>query len=352
MQSRKQNSLPVEATRSPDEKTLPIEPLHDFDWKTAPRRQIRPFKPTYHITMGKAAFISTGRCCVVDYSLAIRADTPSELITIDEDYLDRVTLRRDLIAEHGNGVHGCTPEGDEAVGELYTHMLSEYLPTRFPTIFQLSADKAICQNLATGTSFPTTPVGNMEAALRVLGETVEEDLFLLRQSPDGHRSVAFMCCFPSGFDPSEKLGKTLSDIHAPVPSYDKIGASMERFFGRLEVGKAVKRTNWSVQTHSELFNSKGNHITGDDAYQDDEEVDIETTFLRIELQTLTRLPRTRAILFSFKTYFYPVRQIKEEGLGPDFADAIEGLSKGNAPGMWTYKSAVRWGKSVIEYLRA
>ena len=45
-------------------------------------------------------------------------------------------------------------------------------------------------------------------------------------------------------------------------------------------------------------------------------------------------------------------ELKAEGLGPDLADAIEGLSKGNAPGMWTYKSAVRWGKGVCEYLRA
>lgn len=31
---------------------------------------------------------------------------------------------------------------------------------------------------------------------------------------------------------------------------------------------------WSVQTHGELFNSKGNHITGDEVYQTDEDVDI------------------------------------------------------------------------------
>ncbi|KAF5625099.1 hypothetical protein F52700_9474 [Fusarium sp. NRRL 52700] len=311
-----------------------IEPLHDFDWKTAPRRQLRPFKPTYHITM------------------AIRADTPSELITIDEDYLDRVTHRRSIIATHGSTVHGCTPEGDAAVRELYTYLLAEQLPKRFPTIFKLSKDNSMCENLATGMSFPTLPEGNMDAALRVLGETVEEDIFLLQETPEGHRSVAFMCCFPSGFDPSSKLGKTLVEIHAPVPSYEKIGSSMERFFTKLEVGKSVKRTNWSVQTHTELFNCQGNHITGDDKYENDEDVDIEKTFLRIELQTLTRLPKTRAILFSFKTYLYPVHQIKDEGLGLAFADAIEGLAKGNAPGMWTYKSAVRWGSSVITYLRS
>ncbi|KAH6896051.1 hypothetical protein B0T10DRAFT_545620 [Thelonectria olida] len=328
MQARRQQTHSKEIAAS-SEKTQPIEPLHGFDWKNAQRRQLRPFKPTYHITM------------------AIRADTPSELITIDEDYLNRVTLRRDLIAHHGNTVHGFVSGGEPAVRELYTYLLADYLPIRFPSLFQLSPDKSSFTNTVTGKSFPTLPSGDVNDALCVLGETVEEDLFLLQESPQGHRSVAFMCCFPAGFDPSEKLGRTLVEIHAPVPSYEKIGASMERFFGRLEAGKS-----WSVQTHTELFNSKGNHINGDEEYENDEDVDIAKTFLRIELQTLTRLPKTRAILFSFKTYLYPVQQIKDEGLGAAFADAVEGLQKGNAPGMWTYKSAVRWGKSVCEYLRS
>lgn len=71
----------------------------------------------------------------------------------------------------------------------------------------------------------------------------------------------------------------------------------------------------------------------------------------MELQTLTRLPHTRAILFSFKSYLYPLTQIKDEGLGPRLADAIEGLRGGNAPGMWAYKGADRWGKSACKYLR-
>ena len=79
---------------------------------------------------------------------------------------------------------------------------------------------------------------------------------------------------------------------------------------------------------------------------------MKQTYLRVELQTLTRLPETRAILFSFKTYMYPMRDIREEGSGPALADAIEGLKLGNAPGMWVYKSSARWGPEVCEYLRA
>lgn len=30
-----------------------IEPLADFDWRATPPTKLRPFKPIYHITMGK-----------------------------------------------------------------------------------------------------------------------------------------------------------------------------------------------------------------------------------------------------------------------------------------------------------
>jgi hypothetical protein len=56
--------------------------------------------------------------------------------------------------------------------------------------------------------------------------------------------------------------------------------------------------------------------------------------LRVELQTGSRLPKTGAIMFSFKTYTYPLEDIKAEGLALQLADAIDGLGAGNAPGMW------------------
>lgn len=115
---------------------------------------------------------------------------------------------------------------------------------------------------------------------------------------------------------------------------------------------------WGLQTHPQLFAPSGNHVhvhdgEGEAVEEEEEEslVDADAARLRVELQTLTRLPATGAILFSFKTFLYPLGQIKAEGLGPQLADAIEGLRAGNAPGMWVYKGAVRWGRAVCEYLR-
>jgi len=268
------------------------------------------------------------------------------------------------MAEHRSTVMGAIPAGHDAVHELYSYLLAEYLPQRYPSMFSLDAD--VFRNHVTDRTFPISPPADPLEAFRIIGETVEDDVFLLKETDEGHLSVAFLCCHPAGFDPSTKLGKLLKDIHAPVPSYDKIGPSMERFFTKVKAGQFVKRLNvsrsppartlltsqWSITTQDKLFTPSGLHTYDEDEVRADEDVDIDRVRLRVELQTLTRLPKTGAVIFPFKTYLYPLKEIKDEGLGPQLVEAIQGLQKGNAPGMFRYKGAVRWGKAVCSYLEA
>ncbi|KAK3690108.1 hypothetical protein B0T22DRAFT_463011 [Podospora appendiculata] len=297
--------------------------------------------------------------------MGLRASTPSDLILIDQDYLRCIQGRKVIMADHESTVLGAIPASHAAVRELYSYLLGEYLPARYPSMFETvkrtdrSHGTSRFVNKVTGVESPLSPVPeDPVAALKIIAQTVEDDMFLLQQQedtdsgPGEHKSIAFICCHPAGFDPSEKLGKGLKTIHTPVPAYEKIGSSMERYFSRVEVGKSVKRVNWSVQTHTRLFAPRGNHVYAGETVHEASSVDMETARLRVELQTLTRLPKTRALVFSFKTYLYPLADIKAEGLGPQLADAIEGLKKGSAPDMWVYKGAGRWGRAVCELLRS
>ena len=67
---------------------------------------------------------------------------------------------------------------------------------------------------------------------------------------------------------------------------------------------------------------------------------------------LHRLPETKALVFSFKTYLYPLKDIKEEGIGEELAQAIDGLKEGSVPAMHFYKRGVVWGEAVKAYLRS
>ncbi|TGO90510.1 hypothetical protein BPOR_0061g00070 [Botrytis porri] len=284
-------------------------------------------------------------------TMGIQSCPESELIEMDWTYLVRLTVRTNVIKEHTSKALQALPSSHAAIQEFYTYLIANYLPTRFPTIYSLHPTYLL--NRATGHHIPLTPSSPIEG-LRTLGTNVDTDFLLLVPSPDGDGYIlgGFITCFPAGFDTQTLLGKKIRDIHKPVPKYkEKLETSMYRSFDRLEVGKIIKRVNWSITTHSRLFVASGNHLYEDEEAKT-EEFDIEDTNLRCERQLVHRLPQTKALVFSFKAYLTPITQIKEEGLGEELAEAIDGLKKGNVPEIHYYKKGVIWGEKIKEYLRS
>ncbi|KAL3464420.1 hypothetical protein BJX64DRAFT_96534 [Aspergillus heterothallicus] len=372
----------------------PIAPLPNFNWETTPPLLIRPFKPKYHLTM------------------AISTLEPSELIPMDKTYRDRLALRKSLLASHPDVVRALNTSKDEperntrireALCEWYAFVMGEYLPSRYPTMFRLipgeKGDGTVLENTVTGDSFSIDP----EAVLRSMGSTTEgedafllhlmdilssyidEDFLILFPNPTSTTQSSvpqtdeppytlqlYNTYYPAGFNPHEKLGLPLAQIHTPVPGYkQKLEKSMDRFFARVEVGRFVVRANWSIMTPgARLFAAFGglhDHSPEDlDVKKGDDEgkkevveetMDVEGydgsgTYLRCERQTLHRLPKSRAIVFAFHTYAYPIKDIKDEGLGEEMAVAIDGLKEGNVPGIHAYKRGTYWGEAVKKFLRS
>ena len=279
---------------------------------------------------------------------------------MDNTYLDRLAIRRQIIQEHTQTVLAATPRVKPAVDEFYTWMTSTYLPSRFPTMFRTSTSTSISfptpslQNITTNEYIPLSPFPDPILSLRTLGQNIDLDFLILLPSSDddGYTLEGYMTCFPNGFDTFQKLRQKLRTIHAPVPRYaDKLEKSMDRFFDRIEAGRYVKRANWTITTNQELFAAFGNHLyEGETA--EVEKVHPDRAWVRCEAQMLHRLPETKALVFSFKTYMYPLRAIKEEGSGEQLAQAIEGMETGSVPEIYEYKRGVAWGESAKTYLRS
>ncbi|KAK2877062.1 hypothetical protein FQN49_001446 [Arthroderma sp. PD_2] len=374
----------------------PIEPHNKFSWEATEPLQLRPYKPKYNLTM------------------ALENLEPSELIPVDKEYRDRISERQKVLKEHYDialGIHSKhgsekelvhsgtdTPLSHDAICELYEFVMGIYLPNRYPTMFTLieakyeSGKAFMLQNKVTGEVLPASVSRGrpLVKALETLARTIDEDMLILlpaegeekptKRSEEGLRDrrkgkggepftapsknngdtkyvlQAYVTCFPSGFNTREKLGKQLTTIHDPVPGYkEKLEKSMDRYFEKLEVGKFMKRVNWTVTTGAELFSAFGDiHVSKNEELRplSLEELDLDDTFLRCERQTLYRLPKSGAIVFSIHTYRYPIRQIKEEGSGEELAAAIDGIEAGNIPQMGKYKRVPVWGKAVKEYLRS
>ncbi|OJJ76082.1 hypothetical protein ASPBRDRAFT_51749 [Aspergillus brasiliensis CBS 101740] len=370
--------IPKDEKEKEEDTYPPITPLPSFNWETTEPIKYRPFKPKYHLSM------------------ALTTTDISHLIPMDKTYKERLALRQTLLTEYPTVVVGVTPAGQKpaspvyaAITELYEFIVGVYLPTRYPSMFTLetttqsqddnnntnekkSSTKTL-HNKITNTRIPLPHPGSGRDILSTLGTFVDEDFLVLlpdssspspQQPKDNNQEEetkytleAYTTFYPAGFDTREKLGKRLSTIHDPVPGYkERLEKSMDRFFARLEVGKVVQRVNWSINTQGTgLFAAFGG-LHGREGEREREvsveEVDGDMTLLRCERQTLHRLPKTKALVFTFHTYTYPIREIKEEGLGEELALAIDGLKEGSVPEIHRYKRGPVWGEAVKAYLRA
>lgn len=151
----------------------------------------------------------------------------------------------------------------------------------------------------------------------------------------------------------DKYGMPLSEIHTSgnVPQYkEKLEKGMLNFFRRLKPEDPVLRNNYFIQVDSDL---PWSHSIGS---EDAEEVSWNTAekdkaisqhYFRSERQSLRRLPRTGAVVFTIRTYFEPIMEIVKEAYVPGrLASAIRSWGDDVS----VYKGREKYEGVLLEYL--
>jgi len=133
--------------------------------------------------------------------------------------------------------------------------------------------------------------------LGTLGRLVQEDLCILQKRGSEHRLTGAILCFPASWRLDEKFMRPLSDIHRPVPSYDTpIAARVQRLFDGVQVGRPMWRFNFLPYADASLHQPRS-------VQSSRAQVDAATApYLRSEKQSILRLPRTKAVIFSIHTF--------------------------------------------------
>ena len=274
-------------------------------------------------------------------SMGLVARDPDEAISIDERYPEEMAQRRALVARWGDEVIAAAPGAEPASAELLER-LAELLPRRFPEWFARDGD--VLHNRLTGERWDLS-----RHPLRTAAHLVQEDLCLLELRDGGPVLVAGILCFTPGWRLLEKLGLKLADVHGPVPLYaDRLARPVDRFMGKLAQGKLVERLNWGLYDNPALFRPGGHNrrarnpsITAENAG--------DTLFLRVERQTLSRLERTGAVLFTIRTHVYPLRRVTSAlGAAARLAEAVRAMP----PEMQLYKSFAPFAAPLLAYLDA
>ncbi len=246
-------------------------------------------------------------------TLGVRALSPDEsLIQVDEAYYHgELALKEALLAEDPRARFQAEPGTEPLQWETVTELLP-VMARQHPRHFALTVDggRWHWRNhlLGTETSFRPGENDLPHAPLDWLGRQVQEDLLVLDGRREGLPLVAGQLCFPSMWSLDEKMGRSLWEVHAPVPGLNaKLGTATARLMEGLKPGRSVTRCNWAFTVTDRLdleprtlpeWQHLFDGITAHDAG--------ERCFLRLERQTLTLLPRTGGILFTIHTYRAPV----------------------------------------------
>jgi hypothetical protein len=254
---------------------------------------------------------------------------PDWWLELESTYVERIRERQRLLAEHGDAVLQALPGSELACKELM-EMSLQFMCARYPTYFRLDKEAMVFQNdiLQTQTDLRATH------PLHVLFNNIPEDFALmLRDHETGfYLFRAGIICSSLGWNVATKIGMRLHEIHAPIPDYkEKMQFSMDRYvphqnisytalimlryFAKKPTDKPIQRGSWGLEVDQPLYMPPGDPHEKLREYQMDS-LELSRCNLRVDWQTLRRLPLSGAIVFNFKALFTPVEEFRDEPFIP------------------------------------
>lgn len=228
------------------------------------------------------------------FAIGLKPLDPDHWIEVDEHYPAYLAEKRKLYAEIPDEVLVAEAETQTAQREVLD-LIREHLGRKFPHLLQQSTDSD---------AHP----------LHAASLLVQEDLILMRRSEQGWRLVAGSLCFPSSWSLREKFGKPLHEIHVPVPGFgpgSRPDLLIARMFDALQPAQPVERFNWSIQAGDARYHPLSDKQRDDRAMVrpsrfPDGDVAAHA-FIRVERQTLRKLPLSRDVLFTIRIHLDPLR---------------------------------------------
>ena len=265
------------------------------------------------------------------FTIGLKPLSLDDWIEPGPDLEDQLDEKARLYAEIPEKVFVEEPDSRGVQAEVLD-LLVEHLPRRFPDIYRKDGDAMLI-----GQGGRRVLLGADPASLRTASLLVAEDLIVMRKGEGGWRLAAGSLCFPSSWSLVEKFGKPLQDIHAPVPGFGPGTRSADlinRMFDGLQ-GQAVERYNWSIQAGSALYHplsgqQRIDRASGRPTKFPDGDID-GRAFIRVERQTLRKLPVSKDILFTIRIHIDPLKVLDRHpdrvALAESFAAQLDAMEE-------------------------
>jgi hypothetical protein len=240
---------------------------------------------------------------------------PADWLPHDRETAPTVAMKRELLASRRDDVVALHP-GGEAAAEEAAALVAGFV----------------------GAPLSASGIDALvEAAL-----LVADDLTVLVPNEAGGLTfVAGVVCSPSRWRIAEKMGRDMLAVHRPVARYaEHIGAPVDTLLRRLTVDRPLWRSNWTLEDHPSLFQPD---VPAEPLVDDPADL-----WVRMERETLRRLPATNGVLFTIRGFQQPLVDYVRGGA--DRAATLHALIRRLPDDVARYKSIAPYRERVLEWL--
>ncbi|MEE9455030.1 MAG: DUF3445 domain-containing protein [Paracoccaceae bacterium] len=215
---------------------------------------------------------------------------PADWLLRDEVFSAQMAYRDQLLANRRAQVFQATPNSLAA-----QHELLETVITALDTGY-IRHKSHIMRPDNVQVSLDDTPI--ITAA-----RLVQEDLLILENGATEPELTAAVLCFPASWTLDEKFTQGMRAIHGNVIEYTPdMAKRVHRMFDALRPEQPLWRANFLIYSDADLFQPRA-------AGQDKPRKQGQGGYIRVERQSLRKLPRTGAVVFGIHTYIMALSKL-------------------------------------------
>jgi dimethylamine monooxygenase subunit A len=293
----------------------------------------------------------------------------------DEQYGEYVKGKLEQLRHHSELSHVCVKDFDESALIECARVIFKKLAEEYPDYVSIEGVVVSLHLLGVMVDLETLDVQQMSSfAGRVAGKepfaptmvndiydyfqtqhgvrkiwdalalAVQEDLVIMKDDGDAGISELMHVCFPSHWNPGERVGQSLYGLHQPVANNELLlKASKNTLQAMVSKGPFI-RFVWSFNSTSDLSQNPAFHTHGRKKPLSD---DPSEWFFRVERQTTLPMPELQRSLFTIRIFVAPLPSVLNDERRKRLQESVLSMTEQ----LLTYKGLITKKDVLLEYLQ-
>jgi dimethylamine monooxygenase subunit A len=265
-----------------------------------------------HLHFPSAPHFRPYRWAAPTFQVGLQAIGPRDWLIVDEDYGSVMRDKRAQFARAPERFYKALPGSTAAQRELRSMVVSHLMQEHGESF---SLGNGILTSKIDGNSW------NLRDAavepLWQLSDFIQEDFMLLEEFEGRPTITAASNAYSSSGRLVASVGRDIHWAHEPVPALTStLGARIDRILHSVHEDSPCARFNWQLTPLGSIFFPHDPHAANNLALkmvssqlENDPGLAPSLLYVRVERQTLRRLPETRAVAFSIHTYSDPLSSL-------------------------------------------